>query len=52
MAKADKQVSCKGEVIIDFSLNKVGAVYSILFSNKVQPAPPGIVEEKAAGVLR
>ena len=49
MANADTQASWKGEVIIDFSLNKVEAVYSILFSNKAQPTPPGVVEEKAAG---
>lgn len=52
MPKADKQVSCKGEVINDFSLNKVGAVYSIIFNNKAQPTPPGVVEEKAAGSVK
>jgi len=46
---ADTQASWKGEVIIDFSLNLVGSAYHIIFSNKVQPTPPGVVEEKTAG---
>ena len=49
IVNADTQASWKGEVIIDFSLNPVGSAYTIIFSNKAQPTPPGVVEEKAAG---
>jgi len=49
VVNADTQASWKGEVIIDFSLNPVGSAYTIIFSNKAQPTPPGVVEEKAAG---
>ena len=49
VVNADTQASWKGEVIIDFSLNPVGSAYHILFSNKAQPTPPGVVEEKTAG---
>jgi hypothetical protein len=48
VANADKQASLKAEVIIDFSLIQVGSVFTIIFSNKAQPTPPGVVEEKAA----
>lgn len=45
----DTQASWKGEVIIDFSLNSIGSAYNIIYGNKAQPNPPGMVEEKAAG---
>lgn len=49
VANAETQASWNGEVIIDFSLNPVGSAYTINFSNKVQPTPAGVVEEKAVG---
>ena len=48
VVNADTQASWEGKVIIDFSLNPVGSAYHIIFSNKAQPTPPGVVEEKAA----
>ncbi|MGB8347864.1 MAG: alpha-amylase family glycosyl hydrolase [Ktedonobacteraceae bacterium] len=49
VANTSTQESWSGEVIIDISLNAAGQSYTILFSNKAQPAAPAEVAAKAAG---
>jgi len=49
VANSNTQTAWKGEIIIDFSLNPGGTVYTVIFSNKAQPIVPGAIEEKDAG---
>jgi glycosidase len=49
VANTNTHAAWQGEIIIDFSLNPGGTVYSVIFSNKAQPTVPGAIEEKDAG---
>ena len=48
IALLSSQNAWSGEVIVDFSINPVGATYGILFSNKNRSTVPGPVAEKPA----
>lgn len=51
VANTNAELSWSGEVLIDYSLNKVDSVYQILCSNKENQAPPEPVREKAGGSI-
>jgi glycosidase len=49
VANTNAQNAWQGEVLIDFSINPVGSLYHVLFSNKSNAAAPAPVSEKAPG---
>jgi glycosidase len=51
VANTNAQFGWQGEVLVDYSINAVGATYRILCSNKSHPAAPAPVIEKLGGSI-